>query len=157
MNKLIIRLSEFVALVCLTAFILFVSSEDEVSTVNSQQLSDKIISSVSIDGMTERNNLFLKKKYNADTDAIEFFSYYSTDSAMDVREILIIKADKELCEQITDNIDSVRKEKKKLFDSYAPEQSALLESSVLVYERGYLFYFIGENPTEALSAFRNNL
>ena len=76
---------------------------------------------------------------------------------MDVREILIIKADKELCEQITDNIDSVRQEKKKLFDSYAPEQSALLESSVLVYERGYLFYFVGENPTEALSAFRNNL
>lgn len=157
MSKLVIRLSEIVALVCLVAFILFVSGEEEISTADPKKLSQEVISAVSTEGMTERNNLFLKKKYNTDTDTLEYFCYYSTDSAMDVREILIIKADKESCEQIKENIDSVRLEKKKLFDSYAPEQGALLESAVLIYEKGFLFYFVGENPEEALSAFRNNL
>lgn len=157
MSKLIIRLSEVVALICLVAFILFVSGEEEVSDKDPKQLCDEIISFVSTDGMTERNNLFLKKKYNTDTESLEYFCYFNTDSVMDVREILIIKADKEQCEQIKENVDSVRTEKKKLFDSYAPEQSALLGSSVLVYEKGYLFYYVGENPEETLSFFRNNL
>ena len=157
MNRLIIRLSELVALVCLVAFILFVSGEEEISVSDPQELCKNVISTVNTDGMTERNKLFLKKKYNTDTEALEYFCYYSTDSAMDVREILIVKADKEQCELITEEIDSVRTDKKKLFDSYAPEQSALLESAVLLYEKGYLFYFVGENPEEALSVFKSNL
>ena len=157
MNKFIIRLSEFVALVCLAAFILFVSGEDEISDTKPDQLCNQIISQVNTDGMTERNNLFLRKKYNTDTESLEHFCYYSTDSAMDVREILIIKADKQKCAEIQENINRVRLEKKKLFDSYSPEQSALLESAVLIYEKGYLFYFVGDNPATALSLFRNNL
>ena len=52
----------------------------------------------------------------------------------------LIKADKEQCEQIKENIDSVRTEKKKLFDSYAPEQSALLGSvtSLIMKKIGYV-------------------
>ena len=157
MNRFILRLSEFVALVCLVAFIMFVSSEEEISDTEPRQLCKHIIASVNTDGMTERNNLFLKKKYNTDTDSLEYFSYHSTDSVMDVREILIVKADKQQCEQIKESIDKARIEKKKLFDSYAPEQSALLETAVLVYEKGYLFYFVGDNPSDALSVFRNNL
>lgn len=157
MNKLLLRLSEVVALVCLVAFIIFVSSEEEISDTDPSVLCTEIVSSVNTEDMTERNNLFLKKKYNTDTDTLEYFCYYSTDSVMDVREILIIRADKEQCEQIKENIEATRTEKKKLFDSYAPEQSALLGSAVLVYEKGYLFYFVGENPEAALSIFRNNL
>ena len=29
--------------------------------------------------------------------------------------------------------------------------------AVLIYEKGYLFYFVGENPESALSFFRNKL
>ncbi len=157
MNKLIVRLSEFVALVCLVAFIMFVSDKEEISTADPEQLCSQIISQVNTEGMTERNNLFLRKKYNADTDALDYFSYFSTDYVMDVREILIIKADKAQCEQLIESIDNIRIESKKLFDSYAPEQSMLLESAVLVYEKGYLLYFVGDNPSKALSVFRNNL
>jgi len=157
MNKLIIRLSEFVALVCLVAFMLFVSGEEDTSFTAPEQLCEKIISAVNIDGMTERNNLSLKKKYNTDTEQLDFFCYYSTDSVMDTREILIIKADKVQCEKIKESIDDVRNEKINLFDSYAPEQSALLKSAILVYEKGFLFYFVGENPAYALSVFRNSL
>ncbi len=157
MNKLIIRLSEVVALVCLVAFIIFVSSDEETSATDPEHLCKQIISSVNTDGMTERNNLFLKKRYNTDTEQLDYFCYYSTDSVMDVREILIIRADKEHCEPIMESVESQRQEKIRLFDSYAPEQSSLLKNAALVYEKGYLFYYVGENPSDALLLFRNSL
>ena len=48
MNKLLLRLSEVVALVCLVAFIIFVSSEEEISDTDPSVLCTEIVSSVNI-------------------------------------------------------------------------------------------------------------
>ena len=157
MNKLIIRLSEVVAVVCLVAFILFVTADEKVSTADPQQLCDSVMSVADTDELIERDRLYIKKQYSSDASAYEFFSYYSSDSVMDVREILIVKTDKKSAESLIAAIEKARDEKQKLFESYAPEQSGLLKKAALVYEKGFLIYAVGENSDEVLSEFRNNL
>ncbi len=157
MNKLIIRLSELVGIVCLIAFIIFVSSSEELSTTDPQYMSEQVLGAVDIEGLNERDGLFLKKKYGIDSDSFEHFTYYSSDSVMDVREYLIIKLDGDQSKQVIELIESALKEKQTLFKDYAPLQSALLESRVLVYEKGYLLFAVGDDASSALSAFKDNL
>jgi hypothetical protein len=45
------------------------------------------------------------------------------------------------------------KEKQILFESYAPEQSALLKNYQLTYVNGFVFYAVGSDNTNALIAF----
>ncbi len=157
MNKLILRLSEFVAIVCLAAFILFVTADEKISTADPQQLCDNVMSVANPDELIERDRLFIKKLYSTDASSFEFFCCYSSDSVMDVREYLIVKTDKKSADTLMDEIEKTREEKQKLFESYAPEQSGLLKSAALVYEKGFLIYAVGKNSDAVLSEFRNNL
>lgn len=157
MNKLIIRLSELVGVVCLIAFIIFVSSEREVSKADPELISQQVYSAVNTEGLTKRNSLFFKNKYKINTDGFEYLLCYSSDSVMDVRELIVIKLGSESYKSTEQAIREVLSQKQKLYDSYAPEQSALLNSAVLVYEKGYLLLAIGEDAQNALTAFRNSL
>ena len=157
MKKIVLRICEIVSLVCLAAFIMFVSADEKISDVNPKQLCKEVISVADTDELTKRDKLFIKKQYSVDASAYEYICHYSSDSVMDVREYLIVKTDKENADILIDAIEKVRDEKQKLFESYAPEQSGLLLASSLVYEKGFLIYAVGENADEVLIKFRDNL
>lgn len=157
MDKLLLRLSELVGILFLVSFVIFVSSDEKISSADPEELSLTVISVADTEDLVERNGIFLKKQFSVDPEELDYFCYYSSDSVMDVREYLIVKADEKTLQSLTESISSVLEEKQTLFRDYAPEQSALLESGILIYEKGYLLYAIGNDSDEVLSEFRDNL
>lgn len=157
MDKLLLRLSETVGILFLIAFIIFVSGDEKISTADPEELSASVISVTDTEGLSERNGIFLKKQFSVNPEELDYFCYFSSDSVMDVREYLIVKADKKVLQSLEESISSVLEEKQTLFRDYAPEQSALLDSGVLIHEKGYLLYAVGEDSDAVLSEFRDNL
>ena len=77
---------------------------------------------------------------------------------MDVRELLIIKVNQSGDEDnIIIAVNSKLSDKKTLFESYAPEQSALLKNAVLVYKEGFVFYCVGKDADTVYSKFISEL
>ena len=157
MTKLILRLSEVVGIVCLIAFIVFVSSQNEASLTEPDYLSEQIISAADTDGLVSRNSLHIRKKYGIDTDRLEYFSLYSSESVMDVREYMLIKPADGYEKEAFDAIDRVISDKLMLFKDYAPEEGALLSDRVLVSEKGFIFLAVGKDAPLLLDIFRRNL
>ncbi|MBR3815199.1 MAG: DUF4358 domain-containing protein [Clostridia bacterium] len=157
MTKLILRLSEVVGIVCLAAFIIFICAQNEKSKTDPEYLSAQIISAADTEGLEERNSLYVRKKYGIDTDRLEFFSVYSSDSVMDVREYILIKSDDGYGQEVYSALESELNNKLALFEDYAPEESALLSRRVLVNEKGFIFLAVGKDSALLLDIFRSNL
>ena len=157
MDKLIIRLSEAVGIVCLIAFIIFVSSDNEMSRTGPGYLSEQVIASADTEGLILRDDLFLKKKYALDAERLEYGILYSSDSVMDVREYMLLKPESGYEKEALEAIEKVLTEKQTLFEDYAPKESALLSSRVLTAEKGYILLAIGNDAAQILDIFRNNL
>ncbi len=158
MKQFIVKLSEFVSIVCLIAFIMFVSSEGKVSEKNAEEMAESVISAVSIDGLIKADMNKLKKEFGFSEREIDSFVYYYSDSVMDVREILIIKLPEGTrADSLISAVDSRLADKKTLFESYAPQQSALLKEAVLTNEGGFVFYAVGEEADSAFTQFQNSL
>lgn len=157
MTKLILRLSEVVGIVCLIAFIIFVSTKNEASITEPDYLSEQIISAADTEGLALRNSLYIKKKYGIDTDKLEHFTLYSSDSVMDVREYMLLKPADGYEKEALDSIKRVIDDKLTLFKDYAPEESALLSARVLVNEKGFIFLAVGKDSALLLDIFRSNL
>lgn len=158
MKQLVIKLSEFVSVVCLVAFIIFVSSEDKISEKNAAEIADSIVSAVSVEGLIQSDRNKFKKEFGFSDGDIESFVYYYSDSVMDVREILVVKlTENTRSDRLISTIESRLSDKKNLFESYAPQQSALLNAAILTSEGGFIFYAVGEQADVAFSQFKNSL
>ncbi len=158
MNKFIIKFGEFVSIVCLVAFIMFINAEDKVTEKSAEELGISVISSINVDGLTMQDMNGLKKQFGISDKQIDSFIYYKSDDVMDVREVLIVKvADNTSGQSIFSSVEKVLSDKKTLFESYAPEQSALLNKAVLVYENNIVFYAVGEDATIAYESLLESL
>lgn len=158
MKQFIVKLSEFVSIVCLIAFIMFVSTEGKISEKTAQEVAESVVSAVSVDGLIKADMNKLKKEFGFSESEVDSFVYYYSDSVMDVREILIIKLPEEAREDsLISSVDSRLSDKKTLFESYAPQQSALLNAAILTSDSGFIFYAVGEEADIAFSQFKNSL
>lgn len=158
MKQFIVKLGEFVSIVCLIAFIMFVSSEKDVSEKKAPEIAESVVSVMNLEGTVQQNSRQLKKQFGIDKAQIDSFAYYRSEDVMNVRELLIVKVtDNARGQQIHDDVEKYLSDKKALFESYAPEQSALLENAILVYENSFIFFAVGEDAETAFSAFNNSL
>ncbi len=158
MRKFFLRLGEVFCVFLLVCFIAFVSSQDKISTVPFKTVSKSVASVCDVKKLEKRNKLDIKRKFGLDTADYKSFVYYSSDSVMDVRELLIISADnKDVLEAAEKKISKYVTEKAELFDGYAPKESELISSHVLTVKKGYLLFYIGEEKEKAVSAFSESL
>lgn len=158
MRKTLLRLGEVLCVLLLAIFIAFVSSQDKISTVPFKTVSKSVVSVCNVKKLEKRDKLELKRKFGIDMSDYKSFIYYSSDSVMDVRELLIIRADnKDALEAAEKKISKYVTEKAELFDGYAPEESQLISSHVLTVKKGYLLFYIGEEKEKAVSAFSESL
>lgn len=158
MKQFIVKLSEIVSIVCLVAFIMFVTSEGKVSEKTAPEVAESVISVMNLEGTSEQKSKQLKKQFFFNPEELDSFVYYKSDDVMNVRELLIIKV-KEASQisGLTKEIEKVLTDKKNLFESYAPEQSALLNKAIIETEQNFIFYAVGEDAASAYSAFINSL
>ncbi len=158
MNKKILRLGEAVCVILLLAFIVYVSAMDRISTVPFNEVADAVVSVGDIKELKKRDKLEFREKFSLDAaDCIDFVCY-SSESVMDVRELVIVFSDnKEALEKTKKNIEAYVKEKQELFEGYAPEESEMISSHVLIQKKGYTLFYIGQEKEKVLSAFSEKL
>ncbi len=158
MRQIVVKLGEIVCIVCLVAFIMFITADEGVSEKTAEEISADVVSVINIDNMSEKDSRKTNKHFGIDESQYTSVVYYYCEDVMDVRELFIAKAvDDTEGQRILSSVEKKLSEKKALFESYAPEQSALLEKAVLVYEKGFVFYAVGEDVQTAFSQFSNSL
>lgn len=158
MKQALLKFGEVISIVCLLFFIVFVSSGEKINNQSAEEIGQKSVSVMDSEGLINRDSLHIKKQYGIDTAVVNSFFYYSSDDNMDVRELLIIKVNQSGDEDnIITAVNSKLSDKKTLFESYAPEQSALLKNAVLVYKEGFVFYCVGKDADTVYSKFISEL
>ncbi|MBE6785245.1 MAG: DUF4358 domain-containing protein [Ruminococcaceae bacterium] len=158
MKKFFLRLGEALCVLALAAFIIFVSSQDKISTTPFKELAKAVASECDLKELKKRDKLELKDKLSFDAAAFDNVIYYSSDSVMDVRELLIIfSEDKQSLKNAEEKIAAYVSEKQQLFEDYAPKESELISSHVLINKKGYILFYIGQDKEKAASAFSQKL
>lgn len=158
MKKFFLRLGEVLCIVLLAVFIIFVSSRDKISATPFKEASKAVSSACNLKELKKRDKLEIKRKFSLDADDFKGFLYYSSDSVMDVREVLVLASDnKEALKAAEEKINAYVKEKGELFEGYAPEESELIASHVLTVKKGYLLFYIGQEKEKVVSAFSESL
>ena len=154
MKKFLLRLGEAACVLLLIGFIVFVSSQDKISTTPFKEVSKAVSAECNLKELEKRDKLELKRKFSLDAADFSGSIYYSSNSVMDVRELLILSADnKESLEAAKEKIEKYVSEKAELFEGYAPKESELIASHILTEKKGYLLFYIGNEKEKVLSAF----
>lgn len=158
MKKYLLKIGEITCVIILAVFIFFISSQEKLSTTPFEQVKESVSSVCDLDGLKKADKLKLKKQFAFDADSFKSFSYTLSDSVMDVRELLIISLDNtEQQDSVVDVLEKYVTEKQQLFEGYAPEQSNLLASHVLIASRGYVLFYVGKDTEKVSSAFQQIL
>lgn len=152
------RRGEIISVVLLFAFIGFLFFQNSASTKSAKEVFEKVSSAVDISYLKERDNATLKKEFSFSEKDVENVLYISSDSVMEVRELLLVEA------KTTDDVDAIiekiksrTEEKKALFKNYAPEQSALLENYALEKKGKFIMFTVSDTPEKFVKAFKKAL
>lgn len=158
MKKFLLRLGEVLCVFALAAFIIFVSSQDKISTAPFKDTAKAVVAECNLKELKKRDKLEIKDKFSFDISEVSKALYYSSESVMDVRELLIIfSEDKALLENAEKNIKDYVEKKQKLFDGYAPKESELISSHTLINKKGYILFYIGQDKEKVISAFSESV
>ncbi len=152
------RIFEIVCVIALAVFIVFMTSESHYSDKTAQQVAQTLVKSFDVSELKEIDKNKIREDFSIEFDGIDSFVYYASDSVMNVDELMIIKLKKDINgDEIIEKIENRVTEKQVLFEGYAPEQSALLNSFVLKEDSSFIFYAVGEDADEAYRAFKSSV
>lgn len=158
MKKKFIRFGEALCVLLLAAFIAYVSSADSISTVPFEEASKAVTAVADIKELKARDELEFREKLSLTSEDYTAFAAYSSESVMDVRELVIIFTDnKEAQKKIKANIEAYVAEREALFDGYAPKESEMISSHTLVQKKGYTLFYIGQDKEKVISAFSEKI
>lgn len=158
MNRFFLKLGELVCVVLLCVFIAYVCVQDSVSSQPFEAVEAQVVSATLTEGLAKRDALEIKKKLSLEGDAYVDFVCYSSDSVMDVRELMLFKVtDARSGKALSEKIEEYVNEKAKIFEGYAPKESSMLSSHVLINKKGYVLFYVGEGGEAVISAFSSGL
>lgn len=152
------RIAEIVCIVILLVFIGILSAEETASDKTVKEVAGAVIASVDTKGLKKQSELQIKKELSLSADSYDGIYFTKSEDVMDVREILIIKLRED--QSADETIEKLKKrmnDKQTLFEGYAPEQSAMLQSYVLKQKAGFIFCCVLEENQTAVSAFNKIL
>ena len=144
----------FVELLCIVFAVLFIVSS-EISVKNVEISAEQIYSSIDFvteEALEKRNNLYIRDKFSLDFSENVDYIYYSSDDVMNVNEILIAVVFDDSVNEIKQSLESYLAEKYNLFNGYAPEQAALLDSARIEIISNLVFFCVNADADEYYSA-----
>ncbi len=152
------RYFEILCAVVLVVFIGAMLAGNAGSSKTAQEVFTPVTEQVDLDSLMVRDNTVLVKEFSFGEKDVENVIYISSDSVMEVRELLLVEAKtSEDVQRITELIKNRVEAKKALFKNYAPEQSALLENFVLIRKGKFIFYTVYDEPEKLARAFKKAL
>lgn len=152
------QLSKIFCVVLLFVFVGAMLFQNAGSSKTGEEVFTPVIEAFDMGELKVRDGKTLKKEFSFGEEDVESFVYISSDSIMEVQELLLVEAkSKDDVSSITEKIQSRTESKKALFKNYAPEQSALLESSTLIKKGKFILYIVSDSPDAVIKAFKKAL
>lgn len=152
------RLFEIISIAVLIVFIAVMSFEPTYSEKTVDDVAETVTKSFDVSELKQIKKNQIIEDFDIDFSQVDSFVYYASDSIMNVDELMLIKIKEDATDdEIEEKIEKRVSEKQVLFEGYAPEQSALLKEYVLYSGNGFIFYAVGENASEAFSAFKSSV
>lgn len=152
------RFFEIACVVLLAVFIAAMLAGNAGSSKTAEEVFTPVVSQVDLDTLKVRDNKVIVKEFSFGEDDVENVIYISSDSVMEVRELLLVEAkSSDDVQKLTELIKTRVESKKALFKNYAPEQSALLENYTLVKKGKFILYTVYDSPEKIASAFKKAL
>lgn len=135
--------------IILIIFLVAVYSHGNAKDVPLKNIDKALSQQKTISSMEKLNERQLLQFLNLDATKFKEFIYYKGTEALSVEELLIIKANnKEDLSTVKDVVDKRITEQIKTFESYGPDQVAMLKNAVISTKGNYLFYCVSENAEE---------
>ena len=155
------NMPRFMAILCAVltmAFVFFVTRQAPVSDKTAEKIAAQLTESFDTEGLTLRSGGEFKKTFLLSAGDYDGVVYYSADSVMDVRELLLVRLkDESQSQELTEVLKKRIEDKIVLFNGYAPEEEALLGSYVLESSQGFVLFAVCSHPDKVLETFKEAL
>ena len=155
------NMPRFMAILCAVltmAFVFYVTRQAPVSDKTAEEIAAQLTESFDTEGLTLRSGGEFKKTFLLSAGDYDGVVYYSADSVMDVRELLLVRLkDESQSQELTEVLKKRIEDKIVLFNGYAPEEEALLGSYVLESSQGFVLFAVCSHPDKVLETFKEAL
>ena len=152
------NMPRFMAILCAVltmAFVFYVTRQAPVSDKTAEEIAAQLTESFDTEGLTLRSGGEFKKTFLLSAGDYDGVVYYSADSVMDVRELLLVRLkDESQSQELTEVLKKRIEDKIVLFNGYAPEEEALLGSYVLESSQGFVLFAVCSHPDKVLETFK---
>ena len=150
---------EIICVAALAVFInvlLVVNSGGTTKTV--EEVAAPVTQVMDVSKMTKKTPAVAGTVFEFDRAKAEGIVYYDNDNVMNVSELLIVKLHDEAdAAEFKSAVEERVEKQKALFKSYAPDQYALLNNSVIEVSGNTVFYCTAKNADDVYHAFKKAL
>ncbi|MGF6375685.1 hypothetical protein M2140_000734 [Clostridiales Family XIII bacterium PM5-7] len=140
--------------VILIGFLSLVYANGNAKDVPMKDIEALLKKNTTIEKMKKCSNRDLMQFMNLDGEQFDSHIYYKGKEALSVEELLIVKvSDKETLSSIKDQVEQRIESQITTFESYGPEQVAMLDNAIITTKGNYLFYCVSKSPDQFKEVF----
>lgn len=152
-------IAEIVCAVALLVFIIVLLVVNSGGTSKSvDQVAAPVTKVMDVSKMTKKSAAVAATVFELDRAKAQDIVYYNNDNVMNVSELLIVKLNDEAdAPEFKAAVEKRVEKQKALFKSYAPDQYALLDKSVIEVSGNMVFYCTADNADDVYHAFKKAL
>lgn len=153
-----LRVLEILCVLLTVGFIVLVTRHEPPSETSAADMASALLSVTDVSELHECKNAEFKREFQLNPNDYDGVVFYSSDSIMEVRELLVVKlSDEAQGETLVERIRGRVEDKITLFNGYAPEQEALLDGYVLEHTRGFVLFAVCDEPEAVRQTFKDTL
>ena len=155
---LLFRIVRYGLLLLLVVAGVLLLTRNRTSNVPFETVSARLQESIDSDHMTKEQVRFLKKFYGLNAEDYEGVLIYVPGTNMYANEVLLIRlSDTSQADSVREAIEERIDTQHNIFAGYAPEQTALLEQSVVDVQGNYVLYVTDSDADRIDEVFRSAL
>lgn len=151
--RLLLVGAEVLLLALLCVWLVWMFRRDTVREVELSAVVEAMEQDCDLEGLTRGDANTLKRCFGLDGADYAFYLIYTSESTMDVEELLIVRGPEEQLDRLEAAVQSRLERQKQSFDGYGTNQEALLEDAILWERGGYFFYGVSEQAEQWEEAF----
>lgn len=145
-----------VFIVVLVVFLGAVYSMNDAKNVPMDEINEALISKTDLGDMKKCNTRELLEFMRLDYSSYSEVLYYKSRVALDVTELVIIKAkDKNDLNSVEDAVEKRISSQINTYQDYGPKQVNQLKNAIITKRGRYLFYCVAEDPEKYEEVFND--
>lgn len=151
----IVKLAVFVLL---AVFVISLADRGKMSATPLSEMAQQVTAAADLSTMTEGDNQMVRRLYGLDPADYEGIVLYYPADSMDAYELCIVKlSDLSQQQAVLDALQARVDSQISVFESYAPESTALLQNCALRAEGNYVLLIVADDTAPVVQAFTDGL